>query len=178
MSGLLKGVLSGPRWRESWVSLQSACLDHGSDELLELEKRIKQTITYFEEGQSENQRGVSQATRDSGRLRMSFEDKETFFSCPRGDGSVGTKAAAKWSGRRWLAEQMGCYGDVQSLDRLNQVKGSKALRQRVRKQSLELFVRVEILFWLRGLCLCDNAAEVPAATATAQGSTNTQGVKT
>ncbi|KAL6805161.1 hypothetical protein J3E68DRAFT_847 [Trichoderma sp. SZMC 28012] len=30
------------------------------------------------------------------------------------------------------------------------------LRQRVRKQSLELFVRVEILFWLRGLCLCDS----------------------
>lgn len=91
MSGLLKGVLSGPRWRESWVSPHSACLDHGSGELLELEKRIKQANTYFEgrekrnrrrsvdriEGQSENQRGVSQATRDSGRLRMSFEDKET-----------------------------------------------------------------------------------------------------
>lgn len=36
----------------------------------------------------------------------------SFFSCPRGDGSVGTKAAAKWSGdggwrRRWAA--MGMY---------------------------------------------------------------------
>ncbi|KAM6486346.1 hypothetical protein HDV62DRAFT_214179 [Trichoderma sp. SZMC 28011] len=160
MSGLLEGVLSGPRWRESWVSPQSVWLNHGSGELLELEKRIKQTRTYLEgrekrnrrrsvdriEGQSENQRGVSQATRDSGRLRMSFEDRETsslsypgdekslqeshkklsridrrscdvgvllsriggrkparrcffpvFFSCPRGDGAVGTKAAAKWS---------------------------------------------------------------------------------
>lgn len=258
MSGLLEGVLSRPRWRESWVSPHSVWLDHGSDGLLELEKRMKQSITYLEgrekrnrrrsvdriEGQSENQRGVGQATRDSGRLRMSFEDRETsslsypegqsrrkratrsfpestggrvtwasycrelesanqqgdvfflcsffFFCSPRGD------LAAKWSRdggwrRRWAA--MGMY---KVMNRMDQVRGSKALRQRVRKQSLELFVRVEILFWLRGLCLCDSedaaqsgpgagypavpgcwrhAAEVPAATATAQGSTNKQGVK-
>ncbi|KAL6806910.1 hypothetical protein GGI42DRAFT_264080 [Trichoderma sp. SZMC 28013] len=100
MSGFLEGVLSGPRWRESWVSPQSVCLDHGGDELLELEKRMKPTRTYFEgrekrnrrrsvdriEGQSENQSSVSQATRDSGRLRMSFEDRETSSSSYPGGG--------------------------------------------------------------------------------------------
>lgn len=55
---------------------------------------------------------------------------------------------------------MGCYGDVQSMDRMNQVKRSRAFTQRVRKQSLELFVRVEILFWLRGLCLCDTVVRM------------------
>ncbi|KAL7954588.1 hypothetical protein V8C34DRAFT_317156 [Trichoderma compactum] len=186
MSGFLEGVLSGPRWRESWVSPQSACLDHGSDELLELEKRMKPTRTYFEgrekrnrrrsvdriEGQSENQSGVSQATRDSGRLRMSFEDRETSSSSyPGGRGRV------TWASYCCELEGANQQGDVFPNQR------EAELRQRVRKQSLDLFVRVEILFWLRGLCLCDSEdaspirtrRRVPAATATSQGSTNKQG---
>ncbi|KAL6805162.1 hypothetical protein J3E68DRAFT_387783 [Trichoderma sp. SZMC 28012] len=41
------------------------------------EKRNRRRSVDRIEGQSENQRGVSQATRDSGQLKMSFEDRET-----------------------------------------------------------------------------------------------------